>query len=215
MNYPIFRLGAVALLLSLIVFLPIEAAGASAADKYFNRAIKYMDKGEFDKAVADFTKALKINPYLAEAYYNLGLIFGKEKHDYENAIVGLSRAVQLNPKYAEAHNSLGEVYRIGKKDYDKAVAEYSEAIKIKKDFAEAYYNRGIAFFEGTKEYDNATADYTKALEINSNFAAAYYNRAIVYMTRGDKTKGCGDIARACELGMCEYAQHVKSTGECK
>ncbi|MBF0458202.1 MAG: tetratricopeptide repeat protein [Nitrospirae bacterium] len=215
MNCSVFKLSAVTLVLLLVVFLPLQSFGENAAESYFSRATKYMEKGAYDKAIVNFTKALKINPNLAEAYYNLGLIYGKEKHDFDNAIAGFSRAIQINPGYAEAHNNLGQAYLIGKHDYDKAIAEYSEAVKINPNYAEAYYNRGVAYYEGKHDNDKAVNEYSEAIKINPNFAAAYYNRGIVLMSIGDKASGCRDINHACELGMCQYAQYAKSTGDCK
>lgn len=40
------------------------------ADFYHNRGFSYRKRGEFDKAVADYTLAIKLNPSHCRAYYN-------------------------------------------------------------------------------------------------------------------------------------------------
>ena len=37
---------------------------------YFNRGIAYQAKGERDRAIADYDKAIALNPKYANAYYN-------------------------------------------------------------------------------------------------------------------------------------------------
>jgi len=45
----------------------IESKDAKA---YFNRGNAYADKGQYDQAIPDYTKALEINPKDGKAYYN-------------------------------------------------------------------------------------------------------------------------------------------------
>ncbi len=54
-------------------FQPI--AQQSTANDFFERALEEYKKGDFTKAIADFTKAIAINPKLAEAYYNRGVVY--------------------------------------------------------------------------------------------------------------------------------------------
>ena len=42
------------------------------ADAYSYRGVAYFSKGQFDKAIEDFTKAIKMNPNFDVAYYNRG-----------------------------------------------------------------------------------------------------------------------------------------------
>ena len=39
-------------------------------DTYYNRGVAYRVKGDHDRAIADYTKAVALNPNNAEAYYN-------------------------------------------------------------------------------------------------------------------------------------------------
>jgi len=38
------------------------------AEAYNNRGLAYSDKGQYDQAISDFTKALEIKPRFAAAY---------------------------------------------------------------------------------------------------------------------------------------------------
>src|SRR6187431_386504 len=52
----------------------IDAGGRSKsmAAVYFNRALEWNAKKDFDRAIADYTEAIKINPEYREAFNNRG-----------------------------------------------------------------------------------------------------------------------------------------------
>lgn len=77
--------------------------------------------GDFDGAVAEFQKALEINPEDLNAQINLAATFIELKR-YDEAIDFSRRALRSSSDVAEAHHSLGVAYlRIG--DCDSAREE--------------------------------------------------------------------------------------------
>ena len=53
----------------------IESGNESRTNRaiaYYNRGIAWAEKGQYDKAIADYTKAIRRKPDLALAYYNRG-----------------------------------------------------------------------------------------------------------------------------------------------
>ena len=55
------------------------------ADSYNNRGAAYEAKGQNERAVADFSKALDIDPRLAKAYYNRAAVY-RAKSEIDRAI---------------------------------------------------------------------------------------------------------------------------------
>jgi len=101
-------------------------------------------KGMYDEAIAEFKRAIEINPNYALAHSNLGNAYD-EKGMYDVAIAEYKIAIEINPNYALAHNNLGGVY--GKKGmYDEAIAELKRAIEINPNFAEAHSNLAVAYY---------------------------------------------------------------------
>jgi tetratricopeptide (TPR) repeat protein len=97
---------------------PKDTIAPNDAEAYYNRGLAYQLKKEYDKAIADYTKAIEINPNDAEAYNNRGLAYGSKK-EYDKAIADYTKAIEINPKYAEAYYNRGLAYFL-KKEYDKA-----------------------------------------------------------------------------------------------
>ena len=101
---------------------------STRAKAYYNRGNAYDDKGEVDIAIADFTKAIALNPNYALAYNNRGNAYGR-KGDYDRAIADFGRAIKLNPKDADAYNNRGLAYD-DKGNKEKAIADYRKVLEI-------------------------------------------------------------------------------------
>jgi tetratricopeptide (TPR) repeat protein len=131
------------------------------------------DKGDQDKAIADFNKAIQLNPNDAVAYSNRGLAWNK-KGDQDKAIADFNKAIQLNPNFSIAYNYRG--IALYKKGYlDKAIADFNKAIQLNPNDAVAYNHRGLAWYK-KGDLDKAIADFNKAIQLNPNYTDAYNNR---------------------------------------
>ena len=146
------------------------------------RGLSAMDKGDFDKAIRDFTTAIELKPDFFGAYNNRGVAYF-EKRDFDTAIQNYDNAIEIKPDYADAYNNRGNAYR-EKRDFDTAIQDLTTAIKIKPDLAEAYCNRGVAYFE-KRDFDTAIQNYDTAIEIKPDYPEAYYNRGLAYDEKGD------------------------------
>jgi tetratricopeptide (TPR) repeat protein len=163
---------------------------------------------DYDRAIADYTAALRINPDYATAYYNRGLAYANKK-DYDRAIADYTAALRINPDYASTYYGRGLAYS-HKGDYDRAVADYTAALRISPDYAAAYNNRGIAY-ANKKDYDRAIADYTAALRINPNNADTYLGRGHAYHTKGDYDRAVADCSAALSINP-DYALAYNNRG---
>jgi tetratricopeptide (TPR) repeat protein len=141
-----------------------EATQKSRASAYNNRGSGYIKKGQLDRAIADYDKAIKLDPDVAMAYYNRGETYGK-KGELDRAIADYDKAIALDPNDADAYNNRGLIYA-RKGEGDPAIADYDKAIKLDPNIAAAYRNRALVFYFGEGEVDQAIADFRKVLEIN-------------------------------------------------
>jgi tetratricopeptide (TPR) repeat protein len=130
---------------------------------YGNRGVEYGDKGDLDRALEDFDRAIKVDAKYARAYYNRGTVWSA-KRDPDRAIADFGQAIKLDPNYVTAYNSRGSAWS-NKGDRDRAIADFDQAIKLDPKFAKAYYNRGLAW-ERKGELKRALADFKKFAELN-------------------------------------------------
>jgi tetratricopeptide (TPR) repeat protein len=148
-----------------------------SAEAYLVRSGENSDKGNLDQALADCGKAVELKPNWAEAYYNLGLLYG-EKDEAGLAISAYEKAIELKPNYAEAFLNRGLIYLamahngIGSGDYVKAIVDFTKAIEIKADYAEAYQNRAVAHYF-SKDYAKTWDDMKMAQKYGYNVPADF------------------------------------------
>ncbi len=129
---------------------------------YYNRGIARSDLGDKQSAIADYNKAIEINPNLATAYFNRG-VARSDLGDKQSAIADYNKAIEINPNYADAYFNRG-VARSDLGDKQSAIADYNKAIEINPNYAYAYYGRGNAR-AALGETKDAIADFEKAAEL--------------------------------------------------
>jgi tetratricopeptide (TPR) repeat protein len=137
---------------------------------------------QFDAAINNYKKALKINPDYADAYNNMGNAL-KDKGDLEAAIESYKQALKIKPDYAQAYNNMGNALR-KKGDSEVAIESYKQALKIKPDYAQAYNNMGNALSD-KGDLEAAIESYKQALKIKPDYVQAYNNIGIALKDKGD------------------------------
>jgi tetratricopeptide (TPR) repeat protein len=155
--------------------------GQNLVAGYHNRGIAYHYKGEYDRAIADYEQALRLEPGRADIYHDRGLAYHK-KGEYDPAITNYGQAILLKPDLAQAYYLRGNAYK-AKGEYDRAIADLGQAIRLKPDYVVAYNDRGAAYAE-KGQYDQAIADYDQALRLKPDYAVAYVNRDNAYRRKG-------------------------------
>ena len=101
---------------------PDESLSATATEAF------WYDKKDYEKAIADYSEAIRLDPTYVLAFNNRGAP-GHDKTDYDKAIADFSEAIRLDPKDAVAYDNRGIAW-YDKKDYDRAIADYNEAIRL-------------------------------------------------------------------------------------
>ncbi len=166
------------------------------ASALVSRGEVWLMKGEYDKAIADCSKAIGIDPNCDWAFANRGLAW-LMKGDYEKAIADLTKTIEINPNHDWALASRGAAWLM-KGDYDKAIADCSRAIEIDPSSDVAFANRGLAW-RMKDEYDKAVTDLTNAIEINPNHDMAFANRGEAWLMKDEYDKAIADYSKAIEI----------------
>jgi tetratricopeptide (TPR) repeat protein len=97
----------------------------------YDRGVASLDRRDYERAIADFTEAIRFNPKYAAAYYNRGFAY-LDKKDYDHAIADYDQVITLNPKLASAYSNRGNAYR-AKGALDRASADFDQAEALTRD----------------------------------------------------------------------------------
>ena len=166
------------------------------AEAYFYRGNLFVERKDYDSAIADYSDAIRIDPNIRNAYYNRGKAYS-DKDDLDHAIIDYTSAIRVDPNYADAYNNRGLAY-FDKGDLDRAVADYTSAIRINPNDAYAHYNRGYAYYING-DMDSAILDYTSAIRIDPNYSDAYNNRGNVYSDKSDLDLAIADYTSSIRI----------------
>jgi len=163
---------------------------------FFNRGNAKRENRDLDGAIADYTRAIEINPKLLGAYGNRG--YAKNvKGDLDGAIADYTRVIEINPKLSYSYCIRGNAKR-AKGDLDGAIADFTRDIEINPKSLESYSNRGYAK-QAKGDLDGAIADYNQTIEINPKYSMAYYGRGNVKKAKGDLDGAMADYNRVIEI----------------
>jgi len=179
----------------------------TSAEFYFNRGITSVDQDNFTQSIADFTKAIEINPNVAEPYCARAVAYDI-KGKFNQAITDFTKAIEINPKDIKAYYTRGVIY-VKKGKFTQALSDFTKAIAINPDQAEPYCARG-AIYGKQRKFTQSLSDFTKAIEINPNYADAYNLRAFLYYQLKEYDKAWAGIHKAEELGGTPNPRFIKS-----
>ncbi len=137
----------IAMMILLVLFvLPLTYVnGEKKPEDYYLEGKDCYINGHYDEAIESFTKAIKLNNNLADAYISRGHAYAiKPNPDLNQAIADFNRAIQINPLEDNAFTSRGLAHARQKK-LDEAIADFNQAIKLNPQNALAYSFRGMVY----------------------------------------------------------------------
>ena len=119
---------------------------------YYNRGKEHENRGKFDDAIAEYTRAIEIKDDFFEAYRNRGMAYYRNGN-YENAKADFDKAIEIKPNDAVAYENRANVY-LKMEDYNNAIDDFDKAIEIGPHDPLIYHDRAEAV--GRLEGEKAT-----------------------------------------------------------
>jgi len=145
------------------------ATAAGDAHGHLTRAQALAKSGKTEDALAEFDKAITIDPHHAEALYNRGLLHQRERQ-HQLAVDDFTSANGLTPQRAEPLLARAISYLAMDKPKE-AAADLDEAVQADPQSAQSWTTRGLAY-ERLGDKDKAKASYGRALAIRPKDEAA-------------------------------------------
>ena len=120
------------LVLFLLLMMLMACGEDEPATSSFRKGNEYADQGEIEKAIGEFTEAVRLDPQHFDAYLNMGVAYGNLRQ-YERAIDNYDQAIRLNPQHAVAYVKRGIAYdELGQSD--RAIEDFTKAIRLDAEY---------------------------------------------------------------------------------
>jgi tetratricopeptide (TPR) repeat protein len=110
---------------------PAQTARATASKyalPHYNLGVEWQNQFQWVEAVAEYKKAIALDPRLAVAHDNLGVALAFQHRTVE-AIAEYRQAIAQDPKLASPHYNLGVALR-DEGEWEEAIAEYRRALVL-------------------------------------------------------------------------------------
>jgi len=182
---------------ALVLALPLSLA-AQSANEYLTQGMDRFRQGDYDGAIAAYTKALALDANSVAAYNDRGLARSRQSN-FVGALADFDQAIKLKPGFAEAYFNRGTAEFL-EGNFDGAIASNTRVIALRPDHQGACYHRALAK-DCQGNFEGANDDYDKArqLKAGSDTAVAYYlllHSSVVTQRIGhakdDRLKGAAD-----------------------
>ncbi len=147
------------------------------ATNYVNRGRACFKLGRPDRALADLSEAIRVDPKRTLAYYWRGKVH-EQSDDLDRAVAAFSEAIRLDPTYVLSYVGRG-VSQIKAGRFEQAIADFDEAIRRDPELSCAYFQRGLAFCRGC-DLDRAVEDLEKAVALSPHRSSCRVGLGIGY-----------------------------------
>src|SRR5580658_3007871 len=133
---------AMALVTACLMLVSCSRNPQKAKAKYLAQGQNYLKKGQYGDAVIEFRNALRIDPRLVDAYYQLAQA-DLAQHDWNGAYASLQEAIELDPTRLDARLDRGHLY-LAAREFGNAETEANYILKQQPNDVGAYQLLGSA-----------------------------------------------------------------------
>jgi tetratricopeptide (TPR) repeat protein len=162
-----------------------------------NRGVAYRTNSDYERALADFDAAMRINSSMAGLYLERGLAH-EGKGDHARAIADLNVAIRRDASLVSAYFGRAMAYE-ATGERDRASADIAAAIRLDRNLVAALYMQRGYEANAAHDYVKAVAAFEKTIDLNPGWLSAYFGRGASYEGKGDIERAVADYRKAMQL----------------
>ncbi len=174
-------------------------------------------QNRYTDAVAEYRKAIELNPAAPDLHFRLGRALLLESHNPDSlhkAAEAFQAELRVNPEDAACQFQLGQIAQVqGQKQ--QARANFERALSLSPNFVQALIALGKMDTQD-KQLDRAIARLTRATELQPASETAHYALLTAYRDAGDMEKAKAEKAKLDRLQKPpegEFSDFLKKLGE--
>ena len=150
---------------------------------------KFLDDDEVDKAISALNQAVKLNPELAEAYFNLGVAY---------SLVEFRDTLNLESSPDNSTNSSDKKKSNSTIAFEKAAGAYEKVTDREPENHQAFFSLGLAYNKLNKDEPAAKA-FRQAVKLNPEDSLYQTELGKILIKLADYRDAIGPLKKALEL----------------
>lgn len=171
---------------------------------WYWRGVVRSERNDFEKALADYGKALELNPSFEEALLDRADIRAAQGQ-FDAALADIRKALETNPSSALATRALGNLFLDQGKIPD-ALVNYRKACELKGDNSSLRLSL-VGGLISAGEPDEALREVSTAIQLSPTSGWAWFRRGHARFCCLKRTDALADLRKAVEFNSNpEYAQ---------
>jgi tetratricopeptide (TPR) repeat protein len=146
-----------------------------------NRGLGYHNQRDYARAIADFDRAIQLDPQFAAGLSNRANARLKAE-DYAGALADLNEAVRLDPTMAAAFELRGDYFYYGARDFERALSDYDEAVRLAPDVA--HFRNAACWVRAAnlnRDLERARGDCDAAVRLSDGDPNNLNSRGLVHL----------------------------------
>ena len=171
-------------------------AKPSQAQRFLQQANEYHGRREHAQAIEYFTRALRLDDTLDDAYFGRGMARGSSGL-IDEGIADLSVYITRHPDSSRAYTKRG-IRKIWKGDTESAYQDFLKAIALDPGNAEAYDDIGVIYAQ-RRDYKKALESFRNVIRLEPLYFKAHHNMALVYHILGESETALAEVNNALRL----------------
>jgi tetratricopeptide (TPR) repeat protein len=168
---------------------------------FTGRAGVYLEKRDFDRAIADYTQAIHLTDGKVAPFFELRARGYVRKGAYDLAIADYDEAIRLQPSWSlgsSAYEGRGALY-MDMGDYRRAIADFDQAIELNLEhpkFASGALSSRCMVRAIMRQFQRAIANCNEALRLSADGFEESAKRGFLHLKMGDYAAAIADYDRA-------------------
>lgn len=168
------------------------------AQALINRGAQRALLGEHARAVADFGRALRLDPQNALAFFERGSVH-HNRGAYDSAVASYNAALAIQPDFDMALQRRADALGYAEESWRQDIELLTRALARDQNNVELLNNRCWTRAVNNDDLDLALADCNAAIALNAQYGAVLDSRGLVHLKRRDFAAALADYEAALAL----------------
>lgn len=161
-----------------------------------NRANFYRDEGMLEEALADYSRAIQLDPQRHASFNSRGKLYF-DNGQFELALEDYRKAISIEPNNGEYHTNLGATLgMLGR--IPEAIEAMSRGLELRPNFAQGYANRAVMYNQ-VQQHELALQDLITYTSLNPFDADIWYEKGRTHRFLNDLQSALDAYSRAIQL----------------
>jgi tetratricopeptide (TPR) repeat protein len=179
----------------------LPSSSPRSGHAYVERASRDKKMRKWNDALADYTRAIQLEPNSVDAHYYRGVLY-RDLGNLGQALADLNLVIREDPKWLLAYLTRANIYA-KQNEIEKAICDYDKVIREAVHSAEGHFFQARAY-DAKRDYAAAAAQYLRARQMSPRDDAILNGMAWMKATCPDKSIRNGREAVEIATRSCEF-----------